>query len=201
MLPRGSQVKICDFGFARQITSGGWYDSTTISGTAEYMPPEQVRTYSLLCCARLHGYRYFSPLENCIHLMDMSLVNIRCLHMIHHKLHNTFRGTNEEPTCCRFLTWIRSSTNLQLSGGLLSLKTDCWAMGTIMWEFATGRAPWGAVSGDIHGKLVDYVVKKGERLPTPGKKVGSQPPLRFLRARPSRLLTAPRLLAGYPGPA
>lgn len=75
------------------------------------------------------------------------------------------------PQVLTMISMIFSISTVQLSGGLLVLKTDCWAMGTILWEFATGRAPWGAVTGDIHGKLVQYVHKKGERLPLPGKKV------------------------------
>jgi hypothetical protein len=80
-------------------------------------------------------------------------------------------STVNKPESLTMIPVIFSISTEQLSGGLLVLKTDCWAMGTIMWEFATGRAPWGAVTGDIHGQLVEYVCKKGQRLPLPGKKV------------------------------
>ena len=38
-------------------------------------------------------------------------------------------------------------------------------MGTVMWELATGRAPWGHVKGDVHNILVKKVAEEGHRLP------------------------------------
>jgi len=92
LLNAQDEIKICDFGFARCCERGS-YDSTTISGTAEYMPPEQ------------------------------------------------------------------------LYGNLLTLKADVWAMGTVIWELATEKAPWGHIKGDVHTVLTKRVGDAGERLP------------------------------------
>ena len=58
----------------------------------------------------------------------------------------------------------------QLSGGLLTPKTDVWALGVLLWELLVGRPAWVDVA---KGRLSDYdlfrrlVITEGVRLPTP----------------------------------
>ena len=166
---------MADFGLSRKFV-GSAYDSTTIAGRQDpkvlLVPPLLVkfkRRNSLdclslsshsVCCARWHYLRA---------VVHDSQVHC-ALSQTNHRIQS------EDTSACAWSFHFVPSRSPQymppeqLSGGLLTPKTDVWALGVLLWELLVGRPAWVDVA---KGRLSDYdlfrrlVITEGVRLPTP----------------------------------
>lgn len=54
-----------------------------------------------------------------------------------------------------------------LMGTTLTLKSDVWSVGAILWELIVEQPPWAGSGEDNHDLIVQWVAREGQRLPMP----------------------------------